>query len=300
MICAVIDVGSNTVNLSVFAPRDGEIDTVFKHKEAVGLAGYRVGQRLDLEGVARLCETLVTFKAIALKFVPEERIRVFATASLREVDNQVEALEAVRAATRLVPEVLSGEEEAYLDFVGVSSFTKLPGGLLVDIGGASTELARFVQGRPVRLASVPIGCLSLYTRYASHLLGGPEERPSLRDAIRDSLDAFPWAETAPEEPLIGVGGTARASLKLSRALFGGDKADPRLPAENVGRLRRLLEERDEEAYRAVHKAAPERALTLIPGLLILEEAIRRAGRQELLISRFGVREGYYLKKVLLR
>ncbi|GHS88997.1 hypothetical protein AGMMS49957_11430 [Synergistales bacterium] len=295
MTSAVIDMGSNTVRLCVFEYNGGEIETLFSQKEAVGLAGYVRNGFMERGGVHQVCEVLRGFRDLALKFVPMNDIRVFATASLRNVNNKSDAISIIYGETGLSPEELSGDEEAYLDFIGVTHGTKLSDGFLIDIGGASTELVSFSNGVPTEKISLAVGCLGLYTKFMRGPLVAKSEKSKMRYEIRDLFNAFDW-NNASVKTLIGIGGTARAALKMSQALFGAPQNG--FPAKHVKAIRRMLEKSEPGVYQTLYKNAPERVLTLYPGLLILEEAVKRLGCEELHISKYGVREGFFIERVL--
>jgi exopolyphosphatase/guanosine-5'-triphosphate,3'-diphosphate pyrophosphatase len=294
---AIIDMGSNTVRLCVFDFRDGRIETLFSRKETVGLAGYIRDRELEFDGVRHVCETLKDFKNLAMKFVPADCIRVFATASLRDITNKEHALEVIRSETGLLPEALTGDEEAYLDFIGVVHATGLSDGFLIDVGGASTELVRFVGGLPERTSVLPMGCLALYAKHMRGPIVSESERRSMRREISERFDAFDWSG-AQCDTLIGVGGSARTALKLSKALLGADRGGAAFPAGQVRLLREMFENGSPEAFLALYKIAPERVLTICPGLLILEAAVGRLRCEEIYISKYGVREGFYIDRVL--
>jgi exopolyphosphatase/guanosine-5'-triphosphate,3'-diphosphate pyrophosphatase len=294
---AIIDVGSNTVHLCVFDFRDGMIETVFSRKETVGLAGYIHNHKLEFDGIRQVCETLRSFRSLALKFVPEDSIHVFATASLRSITNKDHALGVIRSETGLLPETLTGDEEAYLDFVGVAHATKLSEGFLIDVGGGSTEFVRFAGGAPEKKTVLPIGCLALYSKHMRGPVVSKSERKAMRREIHELFDAFEW-NGAQCATLIGVGGSARTALRLSKALLGVDENSAAFPAENVHILRKMFEDGSPEAFRALYKIAPDRVLTVCPGLLILEEAVKRLNCDGIYISKYGVREGFYIDRVL--
>jgi exopolyphosphatase/guanosine-5'-triphosphate,3'-diphosphate pyrophosphatase len=294
---AVIDVGSNTVRLCVFDFRDGAIETVFSQKKSVGLAGYIRGSELEPDGIWHVCEALKCLRKLALKFVDEGDIHVFATAALRGVTNRSLALDAIHSETGLMPETLSGDEEAYLDFVGFTYGSKSTDGFLIDIGGASTELVRFSGGAPERKISLPVGCLGLFSGFMNGPIVTRREKKSMLREIRGLFDTFDWSG-APCHVLIGVGGAVRTALKLSAVLLGVDRNDAAFPAENVRSLRKMLENGSPGVFHALYKAAPDRVLTVYPGLLILGEAVRRLGCAEIRVSWHGVREGFYIDRVL--
>ena len=297
MSSAIIDMGSNTVRLCVFDFRDGAVETVFSQKKSVGLAGYIRDRELEPDGIRNVCGALKSLRNLALKFVNERDIHVFATAALREATNRTRALGAIHSETGLWPETLSGDEEAYLDFVGFTYGTKLSAGFLADIGGASTEFVRFSGGSPEKKISLPVGCLGLYSKYMSGPIVSGHEKKSMLREIRGVFDTFDWSGGRCAT-LIGVGGTARAALKLSMILFDIDRGNACFPAANIRALRKMLENSSSEVFHALHKAAPDRVLTIYPGLLILGETARRLKCAEICVSRHGLREGFYIDRVL--
>lgn len=302
MAYAVIDLGSNTIRLSILELQDQQIKTLFQEKEVVGLAGYVQNDCLDAEGIVKTCDALNRLQWLALKFVDACDIHVFATAVFRMIANQEETLAAILRETALRPKIITGEEEALLDFIGARRQLQRDKGMLIDIGGASTELVYFSDGAPRRMTSLPIGCLSLHARFVKDVCVSESEMPRIRKEIRHRFDGFPWTELPPGQTLIGIGGTARTALKLSRAFFSNEAtADERetdaFPAIHVSRIRRMLEKRKPGAYQTVYKIAPERVLTIATGLLILEEAVRRLGCRVICVSKTGVREGYFLQYI---
>ena len=134
MVYGVIDLGSNTIRLSVFKYEDGKIKLVQNKKTIAGLASCIKNGGLTEVGVARACFTLNRYKTI-LEEQNIENYSVFATASLRNINNREIVLNEIKERTGIVPEILFGDEEARLDFVGVKRAFDLTRGVLIDIGG---------------------------------------------------------------------------------------------------------------------------------------------------------------------
>ena len=159
---AVIDLGSNTIHLLVFGHENGEVTKVLSEKDVAGLAGYIEDGVLGTDGITKACEIVNKFKKLALEIVGPSDIHLFATASLRNIRNSKEAVDIIEKETSLVPDVLDGEEEGRLGFTGAKMSVECSDGILVDIGGASTELVIFKNGKIKNIASMPIGSLLLY------------------------------------------------------------------------------------------------------------------------------------------
>lgn len=295
---AVIDLGSNTIRLSVYRYENNEISEVIRQKEIAGLAGYVKEGVLELGGIEKACCILNEFREIAVRFVEHREIHVFATASLRGVQNQEEAIKRFKQATGLQPEVLSGEEEARLDFIGVSHFAPCDSGILIDIGGASTELVWFENAQPIKLVSVPVGCLSLYTRFVSNAFPSKEERSAIKRKIGAQFDSIGWDAEEKLPLMIGVGGTVRAAHKLSCDLFSIPEGQNEIDAGLVKEILCELKNNENDIYQVVYKQIPERTLTITTGLLILRGAIKRFGCKSLYVSNYGIREGYLIDRVI--
>ena len=158
---AVIDIGSNTVRLAVYLTDGDNFSPVFSQKYIIGLAGYVTDGFLQPEGIRKACDTLLQCRSLIALFDGIAETYVFATASLRNVQNTQEAVDQIFMVTGFSVDVLSGQAEAYLDYYGVLHEAPLENGLLFDIGGGSTEIVTFAHDGPGLIESLPIGSLNL-------------------------------------------------------------------------------------------------------------------------------------------
>ena len=115
MIYAVIDLGSNTIRMNVYRLRNGKFRLLFSKKATVGIVSYVKEGRLSREGVMEICSTLDAFRKV-LEHLQIDHCSVFATASLRNIDNTEEVIEQVRKKTGMTIRLISGEEEGRLSF----------------------------------------------------------------------------------------------------------------------------------------------------------------------------------------
>ena len=142
---ALIDMGSNSIRLTVYDLDKSGFKILFKEKIMAGLAGYVEHGRLTQDGIDCACRSLREFQT-TLELLHIGHLAVFATASLRNISNTSQAVEQIRQETRVEVEVLSGEAEAECGFYGAVCDTELAEGLFGDIGGASSELALLTGG----------------------------------------------------------------------------------------------------------------------------------------------------------
>lgn len=161
---AIVDLGSNTIRLSVYNTLpEGGFDLLFSEKEMAGLVSYVHGGVLSPEGIQRACGAIRDFQALLRQF-DLDAPHVFATASLRNIRNTEEAVEQIRAATGVGVDVISGELEARLGYYGARTATDLQDGAMFDIGGGSAEVLEVRAGEVKKAQSLPIGSLELFNR----------------------------------------------------------------------------------------------------------------------------------------
>lgn len=293
---AIIDIGSNSIRLTLYETDGQSFKILFREKIMAGLAGYVEDGKLSAEGIECACAGLLTFRSI-LQTLAIDRISVFATASLRNISNTEQALSVIRAATCYSVEVISGDDEALFGYVGAMQELHLTGGAFLDIGGASTEIVTFEDGKPVDFASFPIGSLSLYRRCVKKILPGEGSLKRLRQEIFNTIDIGEGTLT-PRVLLVGVGGTTRAALKLARHYYGISDDCRSMTAEQLDGLCKFLCSGKKEARDLILRLEAERIHTLVPGLLILQHVFGLFQAEQLVVSKYGVREGYLCQRIL--
>ena len=293
---AIIDIGSNSIRLTLYETQGQSFHILFREKIMAGLAGYVENGKLSAEGIECACAGLLTFRGI-LQTLEIDQIRVFATASLRNISNTEQALSVIRAATGYSVEIIPGEEEALLGYAGAMQELHLTSGAFLDIGGASTEIVTFEDSAPVDFASFPIGSLSLYRRCVKKILPGDSSRKRLQQEITQAIDVREGA-LAPRPLVVGVGGTARAALKLARHYCKISDDCRSITAEQLDDLCKFLCSGKKEASDLILRLEPERIHTIVPGVLILQHVFHLFQAEQLIVSKYGVREGYLCQKIL--
>lgn len=292
---AIIDIGSNSMRLTVYSVEKESFTILFKEKIMAGLASYMEHGTLTEEGIRRAGAGLLSF-AKTLDHLEITNVSAFATASLRNVHNTQQATQQLSEMAGFPIQVLSGEEEATLGFAGAMQDTAMDSGLFVDIGGASTELVEFEHGQINQASSFPIGSLKLYRDCVKHILPGNGSYTRMEKALKRELGKLPTCQL-PGGQIAAVGGSARAALKLSRTVFQLPQTCRTFTAQQLEEVFSLLRSDQRTATDLILKAAPERLHTLIPGLMILRHIVKTFDASEVIVSRYGVREGYLCKKI---
>ena len=297
MNCGIVDVGSNTIRLSIYHWEGEKFKLLMNKKEMAGLAGYIKNGVLSDSGILVACRVLAGFKALLRNF-DIDQIYVFGTASLRNIVNTEEALETIQAVTDLGVEVLSGAEEAAFSFQGATVGGGAPGdGLLADIGGGSTELVSYRNGVITSGCSLPMGSLSLFAKHVSGLFPTKEERKAIKAHVESELEKARTAGVHCSH-LTGVGGTIRAAAKLCNDLSGADPDNRVIPVGEIKALYKDLKKGDQDTLRQILRSVPDRVHTILPGLAILTAVLNAYQVETVSVSTCGVREGYLLKRVM--
>ena len=295
MNCSIIDIGANTVRLTVFSVEGNKPVLLFNKKETVGLANYNENGMLSEEGVEILVHTLLGLNKL-LKYLPVDRSYVFATASLRKVKNSKEVIEYVKEKTGIEIELLSGKDEANLGFLGISSLMEDIGdGLSVDIGGGSTEIVYFENSKVKEIFNLDEGCLSIHKRHVKRILPKKSELKEAEKYLEERMKEFVLDKKI--DTIIGIGGTIRSTGKILLNL-GMTESKLYFTSDNVRDLYELLKDKKSKtAFESVMKVAPDRIHTLQTGLAILITICDYFGIKNIRVSSCGLREGYLLNKV---
>ncbi len=292
---AIIDIGSNTMRLSVYKVEEGRFSVMFHKKEMASLASYvDDDDRLSKAGIRQAIDILYSFTSIC-ECLGVESIYPFATASLRNIVNTQEVVEKIENETGYVISVLTGRQEAEYDFLGAMNAVDLSEGLLVDIGGGSTELVFFKRRAALVSASLPIGSLNLYKRFIAGLIPDENESQEICAMVARELATVELPSEKNDTTVIcGVGGTIRAASRLYNAHYD-------LPSDNwvfdyrdLCELLEIFSQDTRENRAKILRIIPERIHTIVPGMLVLKTIAERYDCRKVVVSTCGVREGYLL------
>ena len=294
---AIIDIGSNSMRLTVYKVNGNHFKILFKEKSMTGLAGYVDNGILSLEGINCACTDLLSFKEI-LDSLEIHHVVVLATASLRNIQNTDEAITAIKASTGFNVEVLTGDAEAFYSFSGAMHDVSLESGAFVDIGGGSTEVLTFDNGQPINKISYPVGSLRLYKDCVKNILPGEGSIKKIQQVLTTEIDKNPWFSFDQRSTLMGVGGTARAILKLTQKAYNLSADCNHIKIKQLNEICNLLCAKDREMIQLLLRVKPERIHTMIPGIMILDHISKKFNATDFVVCKYGIREGYLCQKIL--
>ncbi len=291
---ASIDIGSNTIRLSIYKiDKDNQFRQILHKKTMAGLYGYvtKEGYMSD-SGTKVAIEVLQDYKSI-LESIGVVDAYYFATASLRNIKNGPEVVKEINNQLNISIDVISGESEGVLNYIGASYCMDMKTGLFVDIGGGSSELVFYKDYQVVRAISLRFGSLSLYSKYVADILPTKKEIKKIRQVVKDKLDEIDVIEQY--QTISGSGGAIRGSRKMNNKFF--KENTPVIPVKNITTIIKKVDEDYEKTIKNILKVLPERIHTIIPGLIVLETIAAKFGSSEILISNYGAREGYLITKL---
>ena len=296
MMYAIIDLGSNTVRLNVYQLNDSQLKLVFSKKEFLSLASYITQEgTLSQEGID-LALSLVSHYQSVLSKLTVENAFLIATASIRQVSNHQEIIEALRKRVPFSVELLSEEEEGLADLEGALIDHSFTDGLVIDIGGGSTELVALQNNEVLFAKALKLGSLNAYLQFVSKVFPKKKELKSLTQEVKSQIKALKLPGFS-STYIYGIGGTVRATRKLAIALLQLPSETQELNLKHIQTLIELLVEREKETYLKLIQIIPERIHTILPGLKILEIVMKTFGQTLCIVVDKGVREGYLLKKL---
>lgn len=128
-------------------------------------------------------------------------------------------------------------------------------GAMFDIGGGSTEIVEVRDGRILRAQSLPIGSLNLFNRYVSGIWPKRKELEAIEQAVRKALKGANLPERKAGR-VCGVGGTARAALKITNAWKDRPILERRMTPQELHKLKKMLLRRDPGARKLILNAWP--------------------------------------------
>ena len=292
MLCAAIDIGSNTTRVLVAEPVGGQLKKVMEQR-----AYTRINKALDEDGailpekIDEVAELVATQVRLARE-LGAETIRSVATAAVREASNGEDTARAIAAASGVPVDILSDEEEGRLSFIGATKTLGHPvaGKVgVVDVGGGSTEFIVGTGLEPQLTESLYMGCVSYSLKYFPD---GKVDKAAMRAAelaARQELAGIVRAyRAAGWDEAVASSGTARA---IENILRENGFAEDGLTRAGLEKLRSLLLKSEKADPDRIAGLRPNRAPVLPGGVAILSAAFEELGLEAMKVSAAALRHG---------
>jgi exopolyphosphatase / guanosine-5'-triphosphate,3'-diphosphate pyrophosphatase len=307
---AVIDIGTNSTRLLIadVDRETGALEELVRRSQVT-----RLGDGVDSSGslsdaaIARVHATLDLYRMELDEYDCQANLAVL-TSAVRDADNGADFATGLREHYGLDARVLRGEEEAQLTFLGaMSGRTSASAGggdtatsphhptVVIDVGGGSTEFvvgSNHVAGFHVSLQA---GVVRMSERHIHSDPPEPSQLQALAADVRTTfLDGLPQAERDAVEHGIAVAGTATSAAAIEQEL---DPYDPArvdgytLMLGTVELLLARLADMDEDGRRKVVGLHPDRAPTIVAGMIVLSEAMRAFDLEQVEVSEHDILYG---------
>jgi len=284
MLYPVIDIGSNTVKLAVLDEEKifSSVPVLFK-AVPLNLRSKIENGILSDTAVKELGELMVTFRDMAARLTSTPPV-AFATASLRGVENAEDVLVHVLRVSGIEVEIVSGEDEAYYSFLGARGSHRVRSGVVVDLGGGSTEILAFRGDRVEKAVSLPFGCLTLFHRFFER----NDQYELCCDYILRTVRAM--APAIPGNSILLTGGSAKAVLKYKN--FLEDKRTFTLGTRQMRAVRKHYKVGGEKERERIASVLKDRFRLIPPAVAVFLQITRYYKKEQVTVCRGGVREGY--------
>jgi exopolyphosphatase/guanosine-5'-triphosphate,3'-diphosphate pyrophosphatase len=286
MLCAAVDIGSNTTRVLVAEPQEGQLRKVMEQRAYTRFEkeSKRKGKVTE-EKIAELAAVVDTQVRLARE-LGAEAIRVVATAAIRESKNADAVAEEIARTAGVPVEVIDEKEEGRLAFLGATKTLGHPveGDIgVVDVGGGSSEIILGTVDDGVReVLSFKIGSGAVAEEFLTNDPPSPSEIRALRDYIGEFFEEVK-VDPRPAQA-VAVGGSATSLRTLVGAV---------LEYETLERAVRVLAGDPIAEVAKRFELDPRRVGILPAGVLILEKFSELLG-QPLQIGKGGLREGVIL------
>jgi exopolyphosphatase/guanosine-5'-triphosphate,3'-diphosphate pyrophosphatase len=285
---AIIDIGSNSVRLVVYAGPERIPTPIFNEKVLAGLgSGLEQSGKLSEKGREKALAALQRYKLLIGQMKVRET-HVLATAAVRDASDGAEFVRAIERIG-LKCNVLSAVEEARLAGEGVLSGIPDADGIVGDLGGGSLELVDVRAGAASGGISMPLGVLRLDS--------SAKTEQAARDEMRAMLSQSGLSKGCAGRSFYMVGGSWRALARIDMIATGFPLPvthQYRVKSARARELRNILKSEDPQLAKAV---APPRLATSPVAAMLLDLLVEELEPATLIVSSFGIREGLLYSKL---
>ena len=296
----MVDMGTNSTRLLVADVEDGEVKELERRSTVTRLGrGVDTSRQLATEAIEDVVSAVGEYIKLYEPLEPDV-VLALATSAVRDAENSGAFIAELRERFALNARILTGEEEARLTYVGaVAGRAPSDGTLVIDIGGGSTEIV-VGSGREMAFhTSLQLGTVRHTER---HIRNDPPTAPEL-EALAEDIRKQLFAELAAADFFeihtgIAVAGTPTSLAAIDQEL---DPYDPErvhgyvLSLDAIQHMYSMLSGKSLEERLNVPGLHPGRAPTIVAGVVILIQAMRAFGLQEIEVSEHDILYGAALE-----
>jgi exopolyphosphatase/guanosine-5'-triphosphate,3'-diphosphate pyrophosphatase len=291
-VFAAVDIGSNSVRLSIAELRRGRLIALHQDREVtrLGEGVFRDGN-LNPQAMAHTLKVLRRFHKAAQSYAVE-RTRVVATSALRDSNNGHVFADWLKTATGWKLEIITGLEEGRLIHLGVVSNMRTPPArlLLIDLGGGSCELTLSEKGHIKEIVTLPLGAVRLTQEFIHHDPPHKDELKRLHEFISQEV-AYVSRQIIRSDAraVIATSGTAAALAGAAQSMGLNRGANvSQATAERLARRLAKLTVRHRAAIKGINQ---KRAQIIVAGAAVYADVLHACGLKGFRYSPLGLRDG---------
>jgi len=288
---AVIDLGSNSVRMSINKVEGEKWFTVERLRETVRLSeGMQQDNFLKEDSIKRVIEALKKFSDVANQYKCTS-IAAIATAAVRNAANKDMFLSMVKKETGIDFKVISGEEEAYYSFIALRETLGVKNGIILDTGGGSTEITLVKRGEMIFSVSLPLGAVVL-TERMQH-----SSQTQIYRYVSSHIGAINRIDEFLGMPVYATGGSARAlAMLVKKKLLTVNEIDGlKIPYHKVAKMYQKIFNTPTELRKDMPGMDNERADIILAGITPLKVLMDMSGSTEMTVCNSGVKEGVFFR-----
>ena len=287
---AVIDISSSSISLTAADDKGGE--PFFRARESLTLLHYMDGHALSRRGIEKLIEAVLAMQE-KCRSVGVDMLYLISTAALRAVLNIEEVHEEIFSATGIPLNFIDGETEAYCDYVANRSYGEAEGGaVLLDVGGASTEICDLSHEDREGLCCLDFGILTLRKKFVEKIQPGAEEAERIRKFLKKRFKKAGLPKKGAFDTIVLAGATNLALYAVYAEFTKTHTVGERVM--DLKKFRKLTEHLLSGAGRAklILDVAPDKLYAVGLAAVVAEALCKRFGAEKIVVSNKGVKEGY--------
>lgn len=288
MRVSIIDLGSNAIRMYIAEIIGSKTKVLERYRENVRLSeNMSQTMMLQPEPISRTIKAAEQFMVYSKEYGVEKIVAV-ATAAMRMAKNKEEIIEPLKKMG-IDLKIIDGLQEARYDFLGVMYSSDIETCVIVDIGGASTEIIAVKDREVVGNISIPFGAVSITENYIKDYdcIGCTDEAYSF---VTEKLKEVEFLDLATGFPMVALGGTARA---FGRIDSGKEDIDG-VYKLNANRTKEIINLVNNMTLQEIQKNVTiekKRSDIIKGGFVIAKCVIERICAEEVIVSRSGIREG---------
>lgn len=295
---AIIDLGTNTFHLLIVDVNNNGYSIAYRERESVKIGKHGINQGIiTQDAMQRALQTVAAFKE-SIDRMKVQKVFAFGTSALRNAANSQEVVARIKKEHGIVVNIISGEEEARLIYLGVKSAMSLgkENSLVMDIGGGSVEFIIGNESEILWKKSFEIGAQRLLEEYHTHDPIEASELIRLNTHFESALgDLFTALETHNPTTLVGSSGTFDTLSDIYCIKHGINKeaeaAETPLSFEGFHEIYEELLVKDREARMNIPGMIELRVDMIVVACALIDFLLKRYSFNKVRVSSYALKEG---------